>query len=64
MKLKVILEPSDEGGFTVYVPSLLGCISEGDTSVDEAMSNISKASSIFTWRKDFWSCLKKLRSWS
>jgi predicted RNase H-like HicB family nuclease len=39
MKLKVILEPGDEGGFTVYVPSLPGCISEGDT-VEEARLNI------------------------
>ena len=30
MKLRVILEPSDEGGYTVYVPSLPGCISEGE----------------------------------
>jgi len=22
MKLKIVLEPSEEGGFTVYVPSL------------------------------------------
>ena len=39
MKLKVILEPSDEGGFTVYVPSLPGCISEGDT-IEEALREI------------------------
>ncbi len=31
MKLKVALEPSADGGFTVYVPALPGCISEGDT---------------------------------
>ena len=31
MNFKVILEPSPEGGFTVYVPSLPGCISEGET---------------------------------
>ena len=31
MKLKIILEPSEEGGFTVFVPALPGCISEGDT---------------------------------
>ncbi|MDP2930043.1 MAG: type II toxin-antitoxin system HicB family antitoxin [bacterium] len=31
MKLKVVLEPSEDGGYTVYVPSLPGCISEGDT---------------------------------
>ena len=31
MKFKVILEPSDEGGYTAFVPSSPGCISEGDT---------------------------------
>jgi len=36
MNLKVVLEPSDEGGYTVLVPSLPGCISEGDTK-DEAL---------------------------
>jgi predicted RNase H-like HicB family nuclease len=46
MKLKVILEPSDEGGFTVYVPSLPGCISEGDT-VEEAMLNIREAIDLY-----------------
>ncbi len=29
MRFKIMLEPSDEGGYTVYVPSLPGCISEG-----------------------------------
>ena len=42
MKLAVVLEPSDEGGYTVYVPSLPGCISEGDTK-DEALKNIREA---------------------
>jgi predicted RNase H-like HicB family nuclease len=46
MKLKVILEPSDEGGFTVYVPSLPGCISEGDT-VEEAVLNIREAIDLY-----------------
>ena len=31
MKLQLILEPGSEGGYTVYVPALPGCISEGDT---------------------------------
>ncbi|MFX6242249.1 type II toxin-antitoxin system HicB family antitoxin, partial [Acinetobacter baumannii] len=31
MRLKVVLEKSEEGGYTVYVPALPGCISEGDT---------------------------------
>lgn len=42
MNLKVVLEPSDEGGFTVYVPSLPGCISEGKTE-EEALANIREA---------------------
>lgn len=46
MKLKVILEPSDEGGFTVYVPSLPGCISEGDT-LEEALENIREAIDLY-----------------
>ncbi len=46
MRLKVILESSDEGGFTVYVPSLPGCISEGET-VDEAMKNIREAIDLY-----------------
>ena len=39
MKLQIILEPSEEGGYTVTVPALPGCISEGD-SLDEAVANI------------------------
>lgn len=46
MKLKVILEPSEEGGYTVHVPSLPGCISEGDTK-EEAMSNIKEAIELY-----------------
>ena len=45
-KIKVVLEPSDEGGFTVYVPSLPGCISEGDT-VAEAMLHIRSAIDLY-----------------
>jgi len=46
MRLKVILEPSDEGGYTVYVPSLPGCISEGE-SVEEALENIKEAIELY-----------------
>ena len=46
MKLKVVLEPSDEGGFTVFVPALPGCISEGDTR-DEAIANIREAIDLY-----------------
>ncbi len=46
MKLKVILEPSEEGGFTIYVPSLPGCISEGETE-EEALTNIREAIELY-----------------
>ena len=46
MKFQIILEPSDEGGFTAYVPSLPGCISEGDTR-EEAMQNIREAIELY-----------------
>ncbi|WP_423222731.1 type II toxin-antitoxin system HicB family antitoxin [Candidatus Amarolinea aalborgensis] len=46
MRFKVVLEPSDEGGFTVYIPSLPGCISEGDT-VEEALKNIEEAVELY-----------------
>lgn len=46
MKLKVVLEPSDEEGYTVYAPSLPGCISEGDTR-EEALANIREAIELY-----------------
>jgi len=46
MKLKVILEPSDEGGFTAIVPSLPGCVSEGETR-EEALRNIREAVELY-----------------
>ena len=46
MKIKVVLEPAEEGGYTVYVPSLPGCISEGDT-YEEAMENIKEALELY-----------------
>ena len=46
MKLQVILEPSEEGGFTVYAPSLPGCISEGDTR-EEALKHIQEAIELY-----------------
>ena len=46
MKLKIVLEPSEDGGFTVYVPSLPGCISEGETE-KEAISNIKEAIELY-----------------
>ena len=45
-KYTAIFEPADEGGYTVTVPSLPGCISEGDT-FEEAMVNIKEAASLY-----------------
>jgi predicted RNase H-like HicB family nuclease len=46
MKLQVVIEPSEKGGFTVYVPSLPGCVSEGETE-QEAMQNIREAIELY-----------------
>lgn len=46
MHLKVVLEPSEEGGYTVSVPALPGCLSEGDTKA-EALRNIKEAVALY-----------------
>jgi predicted RNase H-like HicB family nuclease len=46
MQLRVMLEPSEDGGYTVTVPSLPGCISEGETRED-ALSNIREAIQLY-----------------
>ena len=46
MRIKVLLEPSEEGGYTVYVPALPGCISEGETAED-ALTNIREAIELY-----------------
>jgi len=46
MKLKVILEPSNEGGYTATVAALPGCISEGATR-EEALRNIREAIELY-----------------
>ena len=46
MKFRVVLEPSDEGGFTAVVPGLPGCISEGDTR-EEALANVREAIALY-----------------
>lgn len=46
MKIRIVLEPSDEGGYSAFVPSLPGCISEGDTR-EEALKNIREAIELY-----------------
>ena len=43
---KAILEPQEEGGYTVYVPALPGCVSEGET-YEEALKNIREAITLY-----------------
>ncbi len=46
MKLTTVLEPQKEGGFTIYVPSLPGCVSQGETK-EEALKNIKEAIELY-----------------
>jgi predicted RNase H-like HicB family nuclease len=42
MKFTVILEPEEEGGYSVHCPVLPGCHSQGETK-EEALTNIKEA---------------------
>ena len=46
MKYKVIVEAQEAGGYTVYAPSLPGCVSQGKTT-EEAMTNIKEAIEVY-----------------
>jgi len=46
LKYDVLFEEQEVGGFTVTVPSLPGCISEGDT-FEEAKTNIADAIKLY-----------------
>tara|TARA_Y100000310_G_C20593092_1_gene769117 strand:+ start:1062 stop:1262 length:201 start_codon:yes stop_codon:yes gene_type:complete len=46
MEIKVVLEEQEEGGYTVFVPALAGCISEGDTK-EKAIENIKEALALY-----------------
>lgn len=46
MKLKVILREKRGGGYTVFAPSLPGCVSEGDTR-EQAIANIKEAVELY-----------------
>ena len=46
MKLKVLVLPEADGGYSVSVPAMPGCFSEGDT-LDEALVNIREAAELW-----------------
>lgn len=47
-RYKVILEREPAGGFSVYVPSLPGCASQGDTEA-ETLAHIREAIELYLW---------------
>lgn len=45
-KYNAIFEEEKEGGFSVWVPDLPGCTSQGET-IEEAIANIKEAISLY-----------------
>jgi antitoxin HicB len=46
MKLKVLILPEAQGGYSVSVPALPGCHSQGE-SLEEALANIREAADLW-----------------
>ncbi len=46
MKYTVVLQRESDGGYVVSVPTLLGCVSQGDTR-EEALRNIEEAIELY-----------------
>ena len=51
MEYNAIFQKEDDGGFSVWVPSLSGCTSQGDT-FEEALENIKEAISLYLENDD------------
>ena len=47
-RFKVVIEPEADGGFSVHVPALPGCASQGET-IEEALANIKEAIELYLW---------------
>jgi predicted RNase H-like HicB family nuclease len=46
MKLKALIRPETVGGYSISIPALPGCHSEGET-FEEAMANIREAAELW-----------------
>ena len=42
MKYTVILDPEEDGGYSIHCPALSGCVSQGENRAD-ALKNIEEA---------------------
>lgn len=52
LEYNAIFQQEDEGGFSVWIPSLPGCTSQGET-FEEAKRNIQKAIELYLGLKLF-----------
>lgn len=46
MKLKILIQPEADGGFSASIPAMQGCYSQGDT-LAEAVANIREAAELW-----------------
>ena len=46
LKYTAVFEPEDSGGYSVTIPALPGCISQGET-FEEALVNIKEAAELY-----------------
>lgn len=46
LKYTAVFEPEKSGGYSVIIPALPGCISEGE-SFEEALTNIKEAAELY-----------------
>jgi len=46
LQYTAVFEPEKTGGYSVTIPALPGCISEGDT-FEEALANIKEAAELY-----------------
>ena len=58
MEFYTVFEQEEDGGFSVSVPALPGCFSQGDT-FEEAMRNIQEAIALYLEVKQELVCLRR-----
>lgn len=46
LQYTAVFESAEEGGYTVTIPSLPGCVTEGDT-FEESLANIQEAAELY-----------------